>query len=115
MKHLLFFLLLPLFASGQPDSIFSVEEYVEMFTKRGFNTAPSYQLDGCDCLGCKERKTSIDLESISERMSIKGKDGVIAEEIDGVIRITRKETDAVFWRRKYADLLRHCLDVIERE
>jgi hypothetical protein len=39
----------------------------------------------------------------------------VHEADNGMIRITRKESDAEFWKRKYAELLKSYLELIERK
>lgn len=46
---------------------------------------------------------------------LQGKGSVQITDLDnGMIRIEKIESEAEFWRRKYIDLLKMCLEVIER-
>lgn len=125
MKHLLFLLLMPIFVFGQQaegirDSIYPDGTLLKDLEKRGFyvDSTINYYPEGFTCLapGCKKHVNPKIEGDPGGKFTIKVSDGIKVREVDnGMIRITCKEADAVFWRRKYAELLRHCLEVIERE
>lgn len=47
---------------------------------------------------------------------LQGEGSVQITDLDnGMIRIEKIESEAEFWRRKYAELLKDCLEVIERK
>ena len=77
----------------------------------------NYYPEGYTCfvLGCKRHgNPKIEGRSGGEFI-IKGSDGVKVHEADnGMIRITRKESEAEFWRRKYVELLKIYLELVER-
>lgn len=78
----------------------------------------SYHPEGYTCFvpGCKRHGNPEIKGDPNGKLTIKGSGGIEVHEADnGMIRIKRKESDTEFWRRKYVDLLRNFLEVIEKE
>lgn len=143
MKQLLFFLLLPVFAFGQDSVVIENIEFLDvglivvtkkykdsiwndttdMYKYYGYKGARAdstinHYPEGITCFvaGCIEHNTPAYGGDPNRRVSIKGSDGIdVHEANNGMLRITRKESEAEFWRRKYTELLKHYLEVINRE
>ena len=141
MKQLLFFLLLPIFTFGQDsvtiesieflgtDLIIITKKYKDSVWRDTTDMSIYYGYEGayadsiinrypegftCFVPGCKEHGNPEIKGDPSGKFAIKGSDGIkVHEDDNGMIRITRKESDAEFWRRKYAELLKSHLEIIK--
>lgn len=131
MKQLLFFLLLPILTFGQYFVLTENVEYLDdldavVATKRyqdsiwrdtTVDSTINYYPKGFTCFvpGCKEHGNPEIKGNPGGKFTIKGSDGIeVHEARGGLLKITRKESEAEFWRRKYAELLKIYLEIIER-
>lgn len=140
MKQLLFFLLLPIFTFGQDsvtiesieflgtDLIIITKKYKDSVWRDTTDMSIYYGYEGayadsiinrypegftCFVPGCKEHGNPEIKGNSNGKLTIKGADGIGVHELrNGSLRITRKESEAEFWRRKYKELLKHYLEIL---
>ena len=142
MKQLLFFLLLPILTFGQDsvtiesieflgtDLIIITKKYKDSVWRDTTDMSIYYGYEGayadsiinrypegftCFVPGCKEHGNPEIEGNPDGKFTIKGADGIkVHEAKGGLLKITRKESEAEFWRRKYIELLKIYLEIIER-
>jgi len=101
------------------DSIYPDGTLSKDLEKRGFyvDSIINYYPKGFTCFvpGCKEHGNPEIKGNPGGKFTIKGSDGIeVHEAKGGLLKITRKESEAEFWRRKYIELLKIYLEIIER-